>query len=80
MDRLQRPSGEVVPAAFEPVIDVVGGQLLELVRADERDEVRLGEALVVVDRLGGQPLGALGEPVADSALYRVAVAGVDAGF
>lgn len=32
-------------AGFEPVIDVVGGSLVELARADERDEVGLGEAL-----------------------------------
>ena len=80
VDGLQGSRGEVVPAGFEPVIDVVGGQLLELVRADERDEVGLGEALVVVDRLGGQSLGALGEPVADGVLNRGAVAGLDARF
>jgi hypothetical protein len=70
----------VVPAVFEPVIDVIGGQLLELARADERDEVGLGKAPVVVDRLGGQSLGAPGQPVVDGVLNRVAVVGLDAGF
>jgi hypothetical protein len=59
---------------------IVGGQRLELVRADERDEVGVGKALVVVDRFVGQSLGAPGEPVADGVLNREAVAGVDAGF
>lgn len=80
VDCLQCSRGEAVPAVFEPVIDVVGGQLLELASADERDEVGLRKALVVVDRLGGQSLGAPGEPVADGVLNRAAVAGVDASF
>jgi hypothetical protein len=70
----------VVPAVFEPVIDVVGGQLLELVRADERDEVGFRKALVVVDRLGGQSFATAGEPVADCFRDREAVAGLDARF
>lgn len=61
MNGLHSPRGEVAPAVFEPVVDVVGGQRLELVRTDERDEVGLGKALVVVDRFFRQSLGAPGE-------------------
>jgi hypothetical protein len=38
----------VAAAVVQPVVDVIGGQLLELVGADAGDEVGLGEALVVI--------------------------------
>jgi hypothetical protein len=78
VDDLHGPRRQVPGAVFEPVFDVVGGEFLELPRADERDEVGLGKALVVVDRLGGQALGSPGEPVTDGLLDRVVIAGLDA--
>lgn len=80
VDCLQGAGSHVVRSIVEPVVHVVGGQFLELLRADERDDVGLGEALVIVDRLGGHALGVLGEPAADGLLGRVTVARVDAGF
>ena len=46
----------------------------------EQGVADFAEALVVVDRLGGEALGASVEPVADGVLNRVAVAGLDARF
>jgi hypothetical protein len=49
VDGLQAAGGQLAGQAFEPVVDVVRCQSLELGRADRRDKVLVSEDAVAVD-------------------------------
>jgi len=73
MERLQAARGQLASEADEPVVNVVGAQLLELGCADLRYQVLAGEDAIAVNGAFAEVPGALGEPVADGIGNRVAV-------
>ncbi|MGH3684637.1 MAG: hypothetical protein ACRDRU_29650 [Pseudonocardiaceae bacterium] len=80
MDPLQAPRRECAGQPVEPLVDLVGGQFLELDRADERYHVPFSEDAVGRDGVRVAVLEPPGEPVADRVLHGVGVAGIDAGL
>jgi hypothetical protein len=76
---LQAPRRERAGQPVEPLVHLVGGQFLELDRADERYHVPFGEDAVGRDGVRVAILEPPGEPVADRVPHGVGVAGIDAG-
>src|SRR5580692_2135612 len=75
---MQAGRGEYLGKAFEPVVDLVRGESLELQRAELRDEVFVDEDSVRLDGLLAEVSSSSLKPVADGFAYGVAVAGPDA--
>jgi hypothetical protein len=79
MDPLQASGRELGSEPVEPVVDVVGGQLGELGRPDQREDVLLGQDAVGRDRFLIAALEVFGQPVLDRVRHGVALNGLEAG-